>query len=135
MQILTPDFSGRRPPPPQTVISHSFAKAKTQVGKGSRKPAKEPQKNSVAKAFAKVEFLVHVVLFIWVTIFLCRQPQQASQPASQPASRSRPASSSGSTSVSGENRKAQTNFRESRAKASRKQTCIIQKSNRGFRSC
>ena len=51
---------------------------------GRERFAKEPQKNSVAKAFAKVEFLVHVVLFMWVTIFLCRQPQQASQPASQP---------------------------------------------------
>ena len=67
----------------QTVISHSFAKAKTQVVKGLRKPRERTPEDRVAKAFAKVEILVHVVLFMWVTIFLCRQPQQTSQPASQ----------------------------------------------------
>ena len=78
----------------QTVISHSFAKAKTQVAKGSRK---NPRRTASRKISRKSNFLCMSCCLCWVTVFLCRQPQQASQPASQPASRSRPASSSSST--------------------------------------
>ena len=79
----------------QTVISHSFAKAKTQVAKGSRKPRERTPEEQRRESFreSRISCACRVV-YVGDHIFM--QAAAAGQPASQPASRSRPASSSSS---------------------------------------
>ena len=83
----------------QTVISRSFAKAKTQVAKGSRKPRERTPEEQRGESFreSRISCACRVV-YVGDHIFM--QAAAAGQPASQPASRSRPASSSSSSSSS-----------------------------------
>ena len=80
----------------QTVISHSFAKAKTQIAKGSRKPRERTPEEQRGESFreSRISCACRVV-YVGDHIFM--QAAAAGQPASQPASRSRPASSSSSS--------------------------------------
>ena len=80
----------------QTVISHSFAKAKTQVAKGSRKPRERTPEEQRRESFreSRISCACRVV-YVGDHIFM--QAAAAGQPASQPASRSTPASSSSSS--------------------------------------
>ena len=82
----------------QTVIPHSFAKAKTQVAKGSRKPRERTPEEQRGESFreSRISCACRVV-YVGDHIFM--QAAAAGQPASQPASRSRPASSSSSSST------------------------------------
>ena len=79
----------------QTVISHSFAKAKTQVAKGSRKPRERTPEEQRRESFreSRISCACRVV-YVGDHIFM---QAAAAGPASQPASRSRPASSSSSS--------------------------------------
>ena len=78
----------------QTVISHSFAKAKTQVAKGSRKPRERTPEEQRRESFRESQiFCACRVVYVGDHIFM--QAAAAGQ-ASQPASRSTPASSSSS---------------------------------------
>ena len=78
----------------QTVISHSFAKAKTQVAKGSRKPRERTPEEQRRESFheSRISYACRVV-YVGDHIFM--QAAAAGQPASQPAA-STPASSSSS---------------------------------------
>ena len=78
----------------QTVISHSFAKAKTQVAKGSRKPRERTPEELRRESFreSRISCACRLV-YVGDHIFM-----QAAA-AGQPASRSRPASSSSSSST------------------------------------
>ena len=106
----------------QTVISHSFAKAKTQVAKGSRKPRERTPEEQRRESFreSRISCACRVV-YVGDHIFM--QAAAAGQPASQPASRSRPASSSSSSSSSTEEQVFQGKIEKPRrisAKAARK---------------
>ena len=69
----------------QTVISHSFAKAKTQVAKGSRKPRERTPEEQRRESFreSRISCACRVV-YVGDHIFM--QAAAAGQPASQPAS-------------------------------------------------
>ena len=71
----------------QTVISHSFAKAKTQVAKGSRKPRERTPEEQRGESFreSRISCACRVV-YVGDHIFM--QAAAAGQPASQPASSS-----------------------------------------------
>ena len=106
----------------QTVISHSFAKAKTQIAKGSRKPRERTPEEQRGESFreSRISCACRVV-YVGDHIFM--QAAAAGQPASQPASRSRPASSSSSSSSSTEEQVFQGKIEKPRrisAKAARK---------------
>ena len=76
----------------QTVISHSFAKAKTQVAKGSQKPRERTPEEQRRESFRESQIsCARRIVYVGDNIFM-----QAAA-AGQPASRSRPASSSSST--------------------------------------
>ena len=69
----------------QTVILHSFAKAKTQVAKGSRKPRERTPEEQRRESFreSRISCACRVV-YVGDHIFM--QAAAAGQPASQPAS-------------------------------------------------
>ena len=74
----------------QTVISHSFAKAKTQVAKGSRKPRERTPEEQRRESFreSRISCACRVV-YVGDHIFM--QAAAAGQPASQPAAADQPA--------------------------------------------
>ena len=74
----------------QTVISHSFAKAKTQVAKGSRKPRERTPEEQRGESFreSRISCACRVV-YVGDHIFM--QAAAAGQPASQPAAADQPA--------------------------------------------
>ena len=74
----------------QTVISHSFAKAKTQVAKGSRKPRERTPEEQRRESFreSRISCACRVV-YVGDHIFM--QAAAAGQPASQPAAAHQPA--------------------------------------------
>ena len=103
----------------QTVILHSFAKAKTQVAKGSRKPRERTPEEQRRESFRESRICCACcVVYVGDHIFM--QAAAAGQPA---ASRSRPASSSSSGSSSTEGQVFQGKIEKPRrisAKAARK---------------
>ena len=74
----------------QTVISRSFAKAKTQVAKGSRKPRERTPEEQRGESFreSRISCACRVV-YVGDHIFM--QAAAAGQPASQPAAADQPA--------------------------------------------